>query len=112
MNVIVQSKTMVITDAIRNFVTRQSEKLTHRSQRIGHVTFFLEMIQRKKNDVQAASAKVLVHMPGKDIVVQEHAKDLYIAIAEAARAAARQVRKMKERRLERRLARAHHFARY
>ena len=105
MNVIVHSKTMVITEALRSFATRQAQRLKNRGQRIANVIVFLEFIQRKKNDARAATAKFLIDLPGKNIVVQERAKDLYFAIHRAALSANRQVRKVKERRMYR-LARA------
>jgi ribosomal subunit interface protein len=101
MNVIVHSKTMVITEAIRSFVVRQSRKLIQRGRKVGQVVVFLENIQRKKNDVTSATAKFLIDLPGKNVVVQERAQDLYLAINNAAHRAGRQLGKVKERRLKR-----------
>ena len=98
MNVIVQSKTMVVTEALRSFVVRQARKLDRRRQRISSVIVFLEAVKRKKNDVSATTARFLISVPGKTIVVQERAQDLYLAISQAARGAIRQVGKAKERR--------------
>ncbi len=98
MNVIVQSKTMVVTQAIRNFVVQHTRKLFRRGQNIGNITVFLENIKHKKNDMQAASAKILVDLPGKNIMVQERAKDLYLAINQASKSTMRKMRKMKEKR--------------
>lgn len=99
MNVIVQSKTLVVTEAIRSFVRRQVLRLNHRDAKISKVTVFLENVAKKKNDLRSASAKILVDLPGKNIMVQEHAKDIYFAVTQAARAATHQVSKVKERRL-------------
>lgn len=98
MNVIVQSKTLVVTEAIRNFVVQHTRKFNRRGQKISHVTVFLEMISRKKNDAQSATAKFLIDLPGRNIVVQEKAQDLYLAISQAAKGAVRQMAKTKERR--------------
>jgi ribosomal subunit interface protein len=99
MNVIVQSKTMVITEAMRAFVLRQARKLFQRRQRITQVVVFLENVRRKKNDTTAATAKFFIDIPGKNLVVQERAHDVYLAISNAAKATMRRLRKTKERRL-------------
>jgi ribosomal subunit interface protein len=101
MNVIVQSKTLVVTEAIRSFVRRQLRRLNHRGAKIAKVTVFLENVKKKKNDVHSASAKILIDLPGKNILVQERAQDLYFAIGEAARAATRRLSDIKGRRLGR-----------
>ena len=100
MNVIVQSKTLVITEALRSFAEQQAEKLRRRGQKISQVTVFLEQVARKKNDVQAATAKFLIELPGKQVVVQHKAHDLYLAISEAAGRATRQVRRFREKRVD------------
>ena len=99
MNVIVQSKTLVVTAAIRSFVRRQVMRLNRRGAKIAQVTVFLENVTKKKNDVKAASAKILIDLPGKNILVQEKAKNLYVAISQAARAATQQVNRVKKRRI-------------
>jgi len=101
MNVIVQSKTLVVTAAIRSFVRRQVMRLNRRGEKISQVTVFLENVSKKKNDLRSASAKILIDLPGKNIIVQEKAKDVYFAISEAARAATLQMSKVKARRLRR-----------
>jgi putative sigma-54 modulation protein len=99
MNVIVQSKTLKITEAIRAFVEHEAEKLRRRGQKISQVTVFLEQVARKKNDVGAATAKFLVELPGRQVLVQHKAHDLYLAISEAAGRATLQVRRFRERRV-------------
>lgn len=98
MNVIVQSKTFVVTEAIRAFVSRHLTKVLRQGGRVSQVLVFLESIPKKKNDLTATTAKIYVDLPGKNIVVQERAQDLYVAITEAAHSAARQLRKLRERR--------------
>lgn len=97
MNVIVQSQTMVITEGIRAFALRQLKRLSSRGQKIQNVRVFLETIARKKNDAHAATAKVYIDIPGKRVVVQRRAKDLYFALSEAAKHAVQQVSRVKER---------------
>ena len=101
MNVIVQSKTLVITAAIRRFAEQQASRFARRTNRISQITVFLEQVKRRKNDTNAATAKFFIDLPGKNIVVQEKAKDLYFAIAEAARRTMRQLGKAKEKRARR-----------
>lgn len=101
MNVIVQSKTFKVTEAIRAFVERQLVKMFRKHDRISQVMVFLESVPKKKNDLSATSAKIYVNLPGKNIVAQEKAQDLYLAINEATRSAVRQLRKLRERRQRR-----------
>lgn len=98
MNVIVQSKTFIVTEAIRSFVTRQLGRMFRQRGRISRVMVFLENVPKKKNDLSATTAKIYVDLPGKNIVAQEKAQDLYLAISEATHSAARQLRKLRERR--------------
>jgi ribosomal subunit interface protein len=65
------------------------------------VRVYLENIERKKTDPAAAKAKVKLEIPGKDIVVKEAAHDLYAAMTEAFKSAQRQLRKLKDKRLQR-----------
>lgn len=98
MNVIVQSKTFAITEALRAFVEKHLTRLLRKGSRISQVVVYLEAVPKKKNDLSATSAKIYIDLPGRNIVVQEKAQDLYLAIVQAAHSAARQVRKLKERR--------------
>jgi ribosomal subunit interface protein len=108
MNVIVQSKTLVVTEAIRSFATQQAHRLLRKGRKIGQVTVFLELIKRKKNDMSAATAKFYVDLPGKNIFVQERASDLYLAISQASKRVTRRIGKVKEKRALR-YAKVHAF---
>lgn len=100
MRVIVQSKTLPITRALRSFVWRQALKLD-RVADITKLSVFLENVGKKSNDPQAATVKYLIEMPGKKaVVVRRHAVDMYDAVVDATERAFRQVRKIKERRLD------------
>lgn len=103
MNVIVQSKTMVITAAIESAAYHFAKKFTRRGQRISQVHVFLEQVAKKKNDTTAAIATFAVDVPGKNVVVREKARDVYLALSEAANGVLRQLSKTKEKRLARRL---------
>ncbi|MBW7955853.1 ribosome-associated translation inhibitor RaiA [Patescibacteria group bacterium] len=98
MNIIVQSKTFAVTEALRAFVEKHVTRLFRKRGRISQVVVYLESVPKKKNDLFSTSAKIYIDVPGKNIVVQEKAADLYLAISQAAQSAARQLRKTKERR--------------
>lgn len=99
MRVIVQSKTLPVTSAIRRFAQRQAEKIEKFSGKITSVFVYLEKVKGKDNDPFAASVKYHVHLPGRDVVVRRKATDLYLAMVAAAQRAGRQVRKIKEKRM-------------
>src|SRR6185369_5164953 len=101
MNVIVQSKTFAVTEALRAFIKKHLTQLFRRRGRVSQVIVYLEVVPKKKNDLFAMSAKIYIDVPGKNIVVQERAEDLYLAIVQAAHSAARQLRKFKEKRIRR-----------
>ncbi len=102
MNVIVQSKTMTVTQALRDFAAKQARKFNRSGRKIEQVVVFLEIVKKKKNDMQAATAQFLISVPGKDIVVRERARDMYQAIATAADRTMLQLNKAKEKQLLRR----------
>lgn len=102
MRIIVQSKNVALTAALRRYVQRQAAKLSGPHLQIRQVTAFLETIARKKNDLGGASVKLLVEVPGKDVVVERHGVDLYDTIVDAADRARRALRKRKERLLNHR----------
>jgi len=89
---------MQVTPAIRAFAKKQSTKLGKLSKKITGARLFLETVSKKHNDPQANTATYEVDVPGKNVVVKAHAKDLYQAIALASNSAARQVRKLFEKR--------------
>lgn len=97
MNVIVQSKTMEVTEAIREFAETHAQKLLEHDPKVAQVTIYLEHNKKKKNDEFGSSAKFLVDEPGKKVLVEEHAKDLYTAIADAARATSLKLSKLKKK---------------
>lgn len=98
MKVLVQAKNITVTPAIAAAVTRQAEKLGRLSNKIRKVSAFLEVVERKKNDYQAAKVLLRVDWPGKDLIIQRTAFDLYEAIVDASDRACRAVRKAKEKR--------------
>jgi len=100
MNIIVQSKTFAVTEALRAFVEKHLTRLFRRKVGISQVTVYLEVVPRRKNDLSSTTAKIYIDLPGKNIVVLEKAEDLYLAITQAAHGAARQLRKIKQRRTQ------------
>ncbi|MDA1079950.1 MAG: ribosome-associated translation inhibitor RaiA [bacterium] len=94
----VSSKHMDVTPAIRAFANRQASKLVRLSKKIIGAKLFLETIPKKHNDPGANTVTYEVEVPGKNVVVQARGSDLYQAITSATNSAARQVRKVFEKR--------------
>lgn len=100
MTVIVQGKSMAVTQALRNFAARQAQKISKLTDKASQVTVYLEKISsRKSNDPQSTEVRYHVQLPGKDVVVKARAVDMYDAIVDATDRVVRQVRKLKEKRL-------------
>lgn len=108
MNVIVHSKSVPVTQAIRGFVERQSIKIAKLSQPITEIRVFLDNVRTSQGLNQESKVKVKVAVRGKDIVVAAKAKDMYRAITEAIEDATRALRKKKERHLSVRTGSKHH----
>lgn len=101
MHVIVQSKTLPVTDSLRQFIERQARKLERLGIRISKTRIFLENIG-KKDDLSNATVKYAVSMPGKKrVVVTRCASDMYEAVVDATDRVMRQLRKVKEKRISR-----------
>lgn len=99
MRIFIQSKTLAVTEAIAAFTTRHLKRLEKRNSSIEAVTVFLDAVARKKNDVTASIARIRVSLPGKDVVVERRATNLYDAIVDASQRIAERVRASRERRL-------------
>lgn len=99
MTVIVESKQLKVTDALRDFAQSQAEKLFKLQKGITKVRIHLETIAKKSNDPLANSVVYKVEVPGKDIVVRKKAVDMYEAIVSATDAAVRKLRKRYERKV-------------
>ena len=99
MRVLIQSKTLQVTEAMRAFIERQAAKILRRQPRINSITVFLESVGKKKNDMQSAIARMKVVIPGKDIVVERRARDMYEAIVDVTTRAKEGLSRFKERRL-------------
>ncbi|MCL4208510.1 ribosome-associated translation inhibitor RaiA [Patescibacteria group bacterium] len=100
MNVSVQSKTLEITEALRLFCEKQAGKVARFSQKISSINIYVENIAKKKNDPAAASVQYAVNVPGQVLVVKRRAADLYEAVVDATNGIMRQVRKEKEKRID------------
>ncbi len=98
-DVIVESKTIPVTAALRAVAVKQARHILRLGGRILRIRVHLDAIAKKKNDTHSSVAQFQIELPGKDIVVRRRARDLYLAIIEAAHQASRQVRKLKEKRL-------------
>jgi len=97
MTVIVESKRMKVTQALRSFIEKQAQKITKLNKNATKVRVHLETTKRKSNDPLANMVTFLVEIPGKDIVITKHAVNMYDAVVDAAAGAARQLRKKHEK---------------
>lgn len=97
MNIIVHSKTLPVTQAMREFIAKQATKLGKFSQPVQSLQIFLE--DRKKHDGMALESKVniRIQVPGKDIVTSSSSTNLYKAVHDAMEDGARWLRKRKEK---------------
>ncbi|MEO8582021.1 MAG: ribosome-associated translation inhibitor RaiA [Patescibacteria group bacterium] len=107
MNILVHSKTLKITDGLRQYVMKQVLKLGKFSHKVTAVNVFLETVRTKAGVEQEASAQVHVMIPGKDVVTKSKAHDLYLAVSEAMKDASLSLRKRKEKWIDRRARRIH-----
>ena len=62
MNVIVQSKTLEVTDALRAFCEKQAQKVNRFARRFSSVTIYIENIKRKKNDTRKKNEAEYEHI--------------------------------------------------
>lgn len=107
MNILVHSKSLKITDAMREYVMKQVSKLGKFSHRVKAVNVFLETVKTKAGIEQEATAKVQVIIPGKDVMTKSKAHDLYLAVSEAMKDASLSLTKRKEMWMDRRARRIH-----
>ena len=106
MTVLVESKQLKVTQALRDFATRQMEKMAKLGKNVGKISVYLETVGKKSNDPSANRVTVQVEVPGKNVIVRKHAADMYTAIADAAHGAVRRLRKQTERRMTLRRAKS------
>ncbi|NCN24077.1 MAG: ribosomal subunit interface protein [Candidatus Pacebacteria bacterium CG10_big_fil_rev_8_21_14_0_10_42_12] len=102
MQVIVESKNLEVTKAIREFAEKQARKLSKLSGRITRIRLFLETIPKKRNDPHANTVTYEVEVPGKNVVITSKAVDMYEAIVAATNTAARRMRKQFEKKITKR----------
>ena len=101
MTVIVESKRMKVTKALRDFIEKQTRKIVKLNKKPTQVRVHLETNERKSNDPFSNVVTFLIEIPGKNIVITKHAVNMYDAIVDAATGAARQLRKKHEKRVTR-----------
>jgi len=100
MQVIVESKNLTVTEALRLHILKQAKKIERLKKPISAVRVYLENIAKKSNDPKANGVTIHVEMLGKkDITIQKHAVDMYEAIVQAVEGAASHIRKEAEKQL-------------
>lgn len=98
MTVIVESKRMKVTKALRDFIEKQTRKIVKLNKKTTNVRVHLETVEKKSNDPLSNVVTFLVEIPGKNIVITKRAVNMYDAIVDATSGAARQLRKRYEKR--------------
>jgi len=98
MTVIVESKKMKVTKAIREFAQNQALRISKLGKSVLDIKIHLEKQAKKKMDKSSNIVTYLISIPGKDIVVQSKSADMYNAIIEATKSAVRKLRKVNEKR--------------
>ncbi len=98
MTVIVESKQIKVTKAIRSFAKKQARKFNKFGKKVIDIKIHLEKITKKKMDSSANIVTYFVSIPGKDIVVKSKSSDMYTAIVNATSSALRKLRKVNEKR--------------
>ncbi len=98
MTVIVESKRLKVTQALRSYIEQQATKLSKLGKGVTQIRVHLENIPKKTNDPGANSVTFHISIPGKDVVVRKTAVDMYEAVVDATSVAMRQLRKNYEKR--------------
>ena len=98
MTVIVESKRLKVTQAMRAFIEEQALKLSKLGKGVMQIRVHLEKVAKKSNDPHANIVTFHVSIPGKDLVVTKTAVDMYEAVVATSEATVRQLRKMYEKR--------------
>ena len=101
MNITVHAKDLVVTEAIREFIDKQLQKVERLGVPIQKIQVYLEYIERKDTEDNRATVKIAAGTLGKkDVTVKEHSHDLYKAISKASQSLLRHIRKAKEKKVD------------
>jgi len=103
MTTLVAAKNFDVTKGIRQHVEGQSSKVKRLTDRVKQIKVYLESVGRRGNNPNANQAKVVLEVPGKDVVVIKKAGDMYQTISLAFSAAARHLRRQIEKRQSKKL---------
>jgi len=98
MKVLVNSKNFEVTQALREFVVAQAQKLSRVSKRVQAVRVHLESNQKKNNDPMSNKVTYRVEVPGEDVIIKKRGVEMYKTIALASNTAVRHLRKKFEKR--------------
>ena len=91
MNLQISGHHLEVTPAIRDYVTGKLERVTSHFDNVIGVNVILSVEKLKQK------AEVTVHLPGKDIFVEETGEDLYAAVDSLVDKLDRQVVRHKDR---------------
>ncbi len=99
MRILVASKTLEVTQPLREFTKEQAAKLEKLGQRISKVQVSLDQRVAKSKRDRNSLVKYVVDLPGKTLVTKCKGADMYEAIVDATDKVIRQTRKFKEKKL-------------
>jgi putative sigma-54 modulation protein len=91
MNLQISGHHLEVTPAIRDYVTGKLDRVTRHFDNVIDVNVILSVEKLKQK------AEVTVHLPGKDIFVEEVDEDLYAAVDSLVDKLDRQVQKYKQK---------------
>lgn len=91
MNLQISGHHLEVTPAIRDYVTGKLERVTRHFDNVIDVNVILSVEKLKQK------AEVTVHLPGKDVFVEEVDEDLYAAVDSLVDKLDRQVQKYKQK---------------
>jgi putative sigma-54 modulation protein len=100
MKLVIQGKNIVITDAIREYVTQKIDKAVSHFQNLTMEVDVNLSVERNPRITTSQSAEVTIYANGAVIRAQENSESMYASIDLVANKIARQLRKYKEKRNE------------
>lgn len=101
MKLLIQGNNIVVTEAIDNYVKEKLEKAVKHFQNLITTVDVHLSVSRNHRDNNSHKAEVTVHANGTTIRAQEGSEDLYASIDLVSDKIARQLRKYKEKMLDR-----------
>lgn len=97
MNVILQSRNIMLDEALEAFIQEQLAELDRHGYRLEKITVELDRVKKKKNDTFSNEVTLIADWPGENAVVERHAENMKVAVVDAVERLDRVLRKAKEK---------------